>query len=303
MSHMTVAASETAFKELFAGIRDAFTFADADSIDFGPFSAGYSLAFHLEGGDVDLRGDNTVAIKELDIKWDAFEFWVGIDIPEICVGGWCVFPTPFGCALRLPKICIFEDDPDIKPTLDLCGLITSEVSVVARLLAKYFTNPARQPWMNDHDAHDASVANEWQIFVDPEFVNLDVFDIADIVGDLLEDAVNFLIDDILGFLPGWARDLIKAILGPVIDVVRAILDLPDDFQFWISDLLDTSFGVLDAVVGAVAGYFAAEMPIHKFEDPIQVLKPNGVLIPVLVPIRDLKVQNDDVEMVVEANVG
>ena len=55
------------------------------------------------------------------MKWDTLSVGVGFDIPEICVGGWCIIPTPFGCALRLPKICVFSDDPDIDITLDLSG--------------------------------------------------------------------------------------------------------------------------------------------------------------------------------------
>ena len=86
--------------------------------------------------------------------------------------------------------------------------------------------------MNDWDAQDVnpSLANHWQLYVDPQFLDVDIFDIADIVGDLLENAVNAAIDNLLGFLPGWARDLIKAILGPIIDLIRAILDIAVDIQ-------------------------------------------------------------------------
>jgi hypothetical protein len=302
VSDLTVAASEDAFRELFAVLRDNFTFAASDSASFGPFSASYAVALHLEDGTVDLRADNTVAIKELDVKWDTLSVGIGFDIPEICVGGWCVIPTPFGCALRLPKICVFSDNPDIDVTLDLSGVVTSELSATASLRTEYFIDPARPPGMTPVQAQNAGLANKWQVFLDPETVDVDVFDIADIVGDLLEDAIT---DAINALLPGpqWAKDLVLAILGPIIDLIRAILDLPDDIEEWFSDLLNVSFGLLDVIITAVADYFAAANPLFWFEDPYPILKASGGLIPVKIPITDFTVLVNDDEMVVEANVG
>jgi len=314
MAHITIAASEKVFKGLFEAIRDNFRFTRSDSGDFGPFNAAYSLEAHLQGGNVDLRADNTVQIKELDIKWDKLDLTLGIDIPEICVGGFCIIPIPFdGCLLEAPKICVFSADPDISFTLPLGGLITSEISVTASLLMKYATNTARPSGMNDWDAQDAtpSLANHWQLFIDPKFIDVDIFDIADIVGDLLEKAANAAIDNLLGFLPDWARDLIKAILGSVIDLIRKILDIPDDIQEWISNLLKVSFGILDFILQLVADYLANKYPIQLIEDPYPILpaannpNPGAPLrvVPVKIPIRDLKVFNDDKEMVLQGNVG
>jgi hypothetical protein len=314
MAHLTIAASEKTFKALFEDIRDDFRFARSDSGDFGPFTAAYSLEAHLEGGTVDLRADNTVQIKELDIKWDKLDLTLGFDIPEICVGGFCIIPNPFGgCLVRARKICIFSADPDISFTLPLGGLITSEISVTGSLLTKYAINPARPAGMNDWDAQDSnpSLANHWQLFIDPQFLDVDVFDIADIVGDILENAVNAAIDNLLGFLPGWARDLIKAILGSIIDLIRAILDIPDDIKEWISDLLNVSFGILDFILQLVADYFANQSPLHQIEDPYPILEvadnPNpglpASIVPVKIPIRDLNIFNNDQEMVLEGNVG
>jgi hypothetical protein len=302
MSHLTVAASEDAFRNLFTVLRDNFTFAASDSADFGPFSASYAVALHLEDGTVDLRADNTVAVKELDVKWDTLSVGVGFDIPEICVGGWCVIPTPFGCALRLPKICVFSDDPDVDVDIDLSGIITSELSLTASLVTGYFVDPARPPGMTPVQAQIAGIPNKWQVFLDPETVDVDVFDIADIVGDLLEDALT---DAVNALLPGpqWAKDLVLAILGPVIDLIRAILDLPDDIEEWLSDLLNVSFGLLDLIITAVADYFASRNPLFEFEDPYPILEASGGLIPVKIPVTDFTVMVNDDEMVVEANVG
>lgn len=312
MSHLTIAASEDSFVRLFNAIRDNFTFADADSADFGPFTAGYDIAFHLENGSVDLRADNTVKVSELDIKWDRLNLTLGFDIPSLCIGGWCIIPSPFGCILRFPRICVFEEDPDIALTLPLGG-ITSEVSLTGRLVTRHFVNPARPPGMNAWDAQDAvpSLASQWRLFIDDPVVDIDPIDIADTVGDLLEAAVNAAIDNLLFFLPGWARDIVKAILGPVIDVIRTILDIADDIQEWISDLLHVSFGLLDIIAQFIIDYFGDRTPLASIEDPYPLLpataNPNNfgppMLIPVKVPIRSLTVFNTDAEMVLEADIG
>lgn len=303
MNHLTVAASEEAFRELFAVLRDNFTFSDSNSASFGPFSASYAVACHLEDATVDLRDDNTVSIRELDIKWDTLQAGIGFDIPEICVGGWCIVPTPWGCLVRLPRICVFSSNPDISIGLDLSGIVTSEISVTASPVVRYRVDPARTPGMSDLDAEDAGIPNNWQIFIDPVTVDIDVFDIADIVGDLLEQAVRDAINALLWFLPGWAKDLIWAILGPVIDLIRDILDLPDDIAEWFSDLLGISLGLFNTIVVFVADYFANQYPIYELEDPYPILPASGGLIPVKIPVRDLAVRVNTDEMVVEANVG
>lgn len=311
MAQLTLAASENTFRRIFNAVRDEIVFEKADSGSFGPFTAGYDIKFHLENGSVDLRGDNTVLVKELDIKWDRLDLSLGFDIPEICVGGFCIIPTPFGCALRAPRICIFSADPDVQVTLPLGGF-TSELSLAGTLETRYFVDPARPAGMDDWQAQEAvpPLYNRWQLFLDPQWVDVDLIDIADTVGDLLENAVEAVVDGALGFLPGWARDLIKAILGPVIDLIRAILDIPDDIQEWISDLLNVSFGLLDIIAQFILDYFANRNELTHIEDPYPILgatqdpnDPTRQLVPVKIPIRDLTVFNDDLEMVLEGNIG
>lgn len=61
----------------------------------------------------------------------------------------------------------------------------------------------------------------------------------------------------------------------------------------------------------MADYFAAQYPLHQIEDPYPMLSatpnPNPGfptnLVPVKIPIRDLHVFNNDIEMILEANVG
>jgi len=300
----TAAMSEQSVRDVFAVIRDGFVFSDSGSGDFGPFTVSYDVAAHLEDGTIELRNDNTIRISELDVEFDTLAVCLGIDIPEICVGGFCIIPNPFGgCILEAPEICVFSGDPDIEVCLDIGGIITSEISAVLAPLTKYSINPGRTPAMNDWDAKDAGVPNHWQLFVDPVSIDFDLFDIADIVGDLLEDALDAAIDVLLGPLPGWAKDLVKAILGPIIDLVRTILDFGDDLGEWLADILGTSLGLFNIILTAIADYLAQDRPLFEVEDPVQLLPGTAVLIPVLIPVEFIGVRVTEDELFLEADIG
>lgn len=300
----TVAVSENAIRELFGALRDGFSFSKSNSGNFGPFSLSYAVAAHLEDGTIELRNDGTIRVRELDVKWDTLRVCFGIDIPQICVGGFCIIPNPFdGCLVRAPRLCAFSANPDISFCLDIGGLITSEVSVTVRPLTKYAVNPARTPAMTDWDAKDAGIPNKWQVLIDPVTLDLDLIDIADIVGDLLEDAVDTAIDGLLGGFPQWAKDLIRAILGPVIDLIRDILDFGDDLGEWLSDKLGVSLELFNFLLTALADYLAAGRPLVQIEDPFPILPATSSLIHVMIPIEFLGVRVNTDEMILEVDIG
>lgn len=303
MNEIVVAASERAFQVIFDGMRDAFTAADADTAQWGPFTASYDVKFHLENGTVDLRGDNTVKISELDVVWDRLRVSVGLDIPEWCFGGQCILPTPWGCAIRLPHICAFSADPDIELPLDLSGAVRSELSASASPDIRYFVDPARAAWMDDVDAAAANVSNKWQVMLAAGTVDIDLIDIADTVGDLLDNAIDFAVNDLLGFLPSWFRDVLTSVLGSLVDVIRDILDVPDDIQEWISDLLGTSLGLFDFVAQKVAEALLDGRELLPVPDPYPIIGPSAGLIAVSVPIEKFDAHVTDDELVVTVTVG
>jgi len=154
--------------------------------------------------------------------------------------------------------------------------------------------------------------NQWHIFVDPETVDIDLFDFPDIVGDLVEDALT---NAVVAIIPGgWVRDLILELIGGIADVIRFILDIPDEIDEWLSDLFNVSFGLFDFLVTLVLDLFGHCVPIHRIDDPFTVLeeevstsvrldKTPVTLVPVKVPVRNLSVRCDDVEMIVQADIG
>lgn len=306
MADLTIAASERSFNELFERLRDSAAQSASGRVDGGPFSIDWAAGFRLEGGSIDLQNDGTVRLDELDVVYDPLSVTLGLDIPELCVGGFCVIWLPFaGCVLRAPRICVFSADPDISLPINLSGLIHSEISGALRLSTRYFVDPARTAGMTDLDAADAGVPNLWQLFLEVDWLDIDLIDIADTVGAILDQAIDNAIDGLLGWLPGWARDLIRAILGPIFDLVRGILDIVDDIDEWISNLLGTSIGLFDWVLQEVINHFADDTPIFEFQDPYPVLGYSGPqpLIPVSIPLRNVAVTVNTDEMIVSADIG
>lgn len=301
-SHLVVAAAEKGIEALWNEVRDNFKQEASDSVDLGPFTAGYEFGFHLAGGDLDLRNDGTIRIEELDIKVDKLKLSLGFDIPEICIGGFCLIPTPWGCAVEVPGFCVFEDDPDVELTLDLSGVFTSEITATARPNLRYGVETTRPAGMSDLDARDAGIPNAWGIFMKIEDMDFDLFDFSDMAGDILMNAATAAVN---GLLPGpqWMKDIILAIIGSVVDVVRLILDIGDDIDEWLSDLLGVSLGLGDLILTLIGNYLLDGKPLAQIEDPFPAADYNGPLVPILLPIRNLSLTINDKELVVQGSVG
>jgi len=307
MAHIDLAVSEASAQQIFNTLRDRFAVSTSDSGSFGPFTASYSAGIRLERGTLDFQSNNTVLIKELDIVYDPLSLTLGIDIPSVTLGGQCIIPSPWGCILRLPTVTFFGGNPDITLPINLGGIITSEVSATCSLRTAYFTDLAgvgKTRWRALADDQ----SNKWRFFLDPGWVDIDLIDIADTAGNLVDLFIDTIVNTLFGFLPGWARDLIAAVLGPIGDLVRAILDIGDDIDEWLSNLFGVSFGLFDFAAQLVLDYFAAQTPIFEFNDPYPMLpvqQPAGSppLVPVLIPVLSPGVTVSDTELVISASVG
>ncbi len=287
---LTAAISANAFGKIFSGLVKGFTFNCSDSGSYGPFSASYNIKAHLEDGSIQLRNNGTIEVSNLEIKWDTLGLNLCVDIPELCVGGGCVIPNPFdGCILSVPKICVFSGNPDICLPIDLSGLITSEITFTAGIRVFYGIG--------------FGVTNRWQIVIVPEMpIDLQIIDIADTVGDLFKNLFDAAIDGLLGGLPDWAKDLLKAGFGSIDDMIRFILDIPDDVGQWLLDVL-TSLGVFDVLLGGLYDYLANNLPALEIDDPFKAMDKEGQLIPVMIPIEFIGITVNSNEMVIEGDVG
>jgi hypothetical protein len=313
MAHLTAAANERAFNKIVDRARQYFNPTTSGSGTLGPFTLSYNAGVRLGSGTIDLQSDGTVRIDEMDIIYNPLNVTFGIDIPTITIGGFCILPnpTPFGpsCLLRVPSITLFGGSPDISVPINFDGLFQSEISGAFKVVPKYFNNPAKGG-LTDHDAHDLTalnpsipLTNEWQFYLDPEWVDIDIIDVADTAGNIIESITNGIIDSLLGWAPSWARAIVRAILSPFIALIRAALDIVDDIDEWLSNLFGVSLGLFDFIVGAVADYFASQFPILRFEDPLKILNGKNALIPILIPIRNVGVTVNNVEMVITTDIG
>jgi hypothetical protein len=302
MNHVTIAASGKAFGKLFDTVVANFSLAKSDSKNFGPFTASYDIKLHLDDGSLTLNDDNSLEVQNMHVVWDTLKAQICFALPQICVGGWCIVPDPWnGCLVSLPKICIGGNQ--ICAGLDLSGLVSEIHDVKANLAPKYYIDPARVPGESDLDAEYANHPNKWKIFINPIWVHVDLIDVPDTVANVLENAVHNAIEDILWFLPGWAVDLIWAIIGPIIDFIVDVIGIIGDIADWVADLLGNQFDLLGIIETAVADYFASKYPIYDFEDPYPILAKSGALIPVKIPIRNLTAVVNSKEMTVLGDVG
>lgn len=301
MSHLTLAASDRTFEQLFKLVRDGFTFADSDSTSFGPFSASYSVKLHLEKGSIHLNDDGTIEIDALDVVWDTLTLEVCFDFPGFTIPGFCIVPDPWnGCLVGIPDVHI--GGPICIP-LNLSGLVSEISKVRAHLKATYFIDPGRLPGWTDLQAEFAGKPNKWQIFIDPDFVSVDPIDVPATIGSLFENLVEQAIKDLLpGWLPGWVKDLLLALLQPVVDIVKAVLDVFDSVEDFLQDLIGEKLDLLGQIETAVADYFASKYPLWEFEDPYPILT-DGPLIPVKIPLRNLKADVNSKEMIVTGDIG
>jgi len=306
MSHFTVAASEETFRKLFRKVRDTVRASASGSGGGGTFRYSWEAGFELRGGTIDLQSSNSVRISELDVVYTPLKLRLEIDIPQVCIGGFCIIPKPWpwsGCLLRAPRICIFSANPDIVVPINLSGLIQSEISGAFRIRTRYYTSPLLSSTVSYLDAEDRGQPSEWRFYLDPIWLDIDPIDVADTIGNILEAVITNAINGLLGWLPGWARDVLSWIFGNIIGFIRRILDIADDIDEWLSNLLGVSIGLLDWVLTIVADYFANRYPILKIEDPYPILDYDGALIPVKVPLLNMGVNVADTEMVLTADVG
>lgn len=304
MSHITLAASAKAFGLMFQLVRDNLKPSKSDSGSFGPFSASYSVAVHLEGGTIQLNDDDTVEVQHLHVVWDVLKLQLCFDLPGFCVGGWCVLSDPSdGCWVSLPEVCV---GGPMCMGLDLSGIVSEVSDLKARLAPRYRVDPGRPPGVSDLAAEFAGKPNKWQVFLDPVWVHVDLIDPPATVANLLETRFKQAIEDSLSWIPGWAWPPVWDALGPLLDLLKSILGIAEEVDEWVSDLLNSTFDLVGWLETAIAHLIADDNPLFDFEDPYPILDGNSAThnpIPVKIPLRHLAAHVDSHEMVVTADIG
>lgn len=302
MPAIDLAFSEDAVRDLFGTLRDSMHFTKSGSSS-GRFRTSYNVGVRFEGGRIDLRNaPDEVRINELDIVYDPLNVALEIDIPELCVGGFCIIPWFGGCALRAPRICLFSSNPDIRIPLNLDGLIESEISGGFNVVPKFYDNPAGNG-LNPYEAYAADALDKWRFHLVANWLDIDLIDISDTIGNILDAIIDNFIDNIFGGLPGWARDILSWLLHGISDIIRGILDIVDDIDEWISGLLGDSIGLFDFILEKVGNWLSDRYPIYAIDTPYPILPGNPPdEQPVLLPISSVSTDITNDELILSVDI-
>jgi hypothetical protein len=307
MADLTIAVSEAVCAKTLEVVVANFGFDVSDQADFGAFRVGYDGRLFLKGGSIELRDDGTIRLRELDARWDKLDFSLAVKLPDISFGGGVV-EVPLGSIL-LPGTGIFSGGKTVTFTVRLAPFVEHELSLVASPLIQHFDPATTVIGKHCQDLHTAlgidDTKPQWRIFCDPQTIDFDLFDFADTVGDLFEDAFTDALD---AALPrGLLHDLILAGIGSIADLLRTLLDIPDDISEWLSDLFNVSLGVFNLILQFVADFFGKCISFFQLDDPYPMFPKTvekGVELPdVTVPLEHLAATVSDVELVVTADIG
>ena len=307
MADLTIAVSEAVCAKTLEVVVANFGFDVSDQADFGAFRVGYDGRLVLKGGSLELRDDGTIRLRELDARWDKLDFSLAVKLPEISFGGGLV-EVPLGSIL-VPGTGVFSGGKTVTFTVHLAPFVKHELSLVGSPLIQHFEPGVTPIGKHCQDLHTAldidDTKQQWRVFCDPQTIDFDLFDFADTVGDLFEEAFTGALD---AALPrGLLHDLILAGIGSIADLLRTLLDIPDDISEWLSDLFNVSLGVFNLILQFVADFFGTCISFFQLDDPYPMFPKTvekGVELPdVTVPLEHLTATVSDVELVVTADIG
>ena len=307
MADLTIAVSEAVCAKTLEVVVANFGFDVSDQADFGAFRVGYDGRLVLKGGSLELREDGTIRLRELDARWDKLDFSLGVKLPKLSFGGGVV-EVPLGSIL-LPGAGLFSGSPTVTFTVHLAALVKHELSLIGSPLIQHFEPGVTPIGKHCQDLHTAlkidDTKPQWRVFCDPQTIDFDLFDFADTAGDLFEQAFTVALDATLPH--GLLHDLILAGIGSVADLLRTLLDIPDDISEWLSDLFNVSLGVFNLILQFVADFFGKCLSFYQLDDPFPMFpktKEETVELPaVTIPIQNLTATVNDVELVVTADIG
>ncbi|WP_225772117.1 hypothetical protein [Inquilinus sp. Marseille-Q2685] len=267
MSEVTFSVSERAFTAVFNKIYPSVQLPfDGSNTVAGIIWYGVDGAIHIEGaGEIRFEDGNTFLLKELKIGWDKLILRLGIDIPELTIGGFCLIRAPRGtpfigghCIVPFPKISLFTAKPDIGPlTLNLNAIVAYLITEISGR----FSIGIRK----DGDFQ--------KIYADPQAVDVDPISISDTFGKLptiVQAGVAAASAQMLALVPAaWMADVILSLLGAptVTAYLLDLLDIHDDMEEWLMDVLHVSIGLDNLLYQVIFASMLERTELFKIEDP------------------------------------
>jgi hypothetical protein len=284
MTQLTLAINERALEQIFGSFIEVFRFSTNSSTSGNPRFA-IDVAAHFERGDFALVPPDPhspiftggfFSLTDVVIKWDKLDFTATVHIPPVTLGNFCLIPNPLGgCILHIPGVTFF--DFDLSATIAIDNIVDSRVDIaIAPQVDRY--------WNSDDNTY------KWRVTPHDVWQQVQLIDVADTIGDLIDDLISEFVDSLLSFLPDWARAIIDAVLHGVANFIRALLSLPADLVDWLSNLLRVSLDPFDLIFQLLADYFQKKLSLYELDDPITLLSTETQPVPlpaVTAPVTDL----------------
>jgi len=276
MSDVTFSVNESTFKAVFNKVYPGKKL---------PFNAsgsklhvwfGIEGEIHIEGaGDIEFEDSNTFLLKELKIGWDKLILRMGIDVPDVKIGKFCVFRMPEDswfmggeCVFEFPGATLFTGNPDIGPVVINLNLIMQYI--VTEISGRYFIYIKKEK--------DSSGKFYQMVHAMPEAVDVDPISINDTMGKLpllikagIAKAVQYMIDTIP---EAWMVDVVLSFLGfpSFTTFLLDLLDIHDDVEEWLMDKLNLSIGLDNVLYQLLFQELLESEELFKIEDPYPFVK-------------------------------
>jgi len=298
MANIDLALSEEAVKRLFQLLKEKIHITKSGSSP-GALRATYNVGVRFEGGEIDLNNSpDEILLSNLDVVYDPLNVNIEVDIPEQCVGGFCILSVLGKCIIRAPKICLFSSNPDIIIPFNLDGIIESEVSGSFNITPLFYNNPDGAG-LNPYQAFVADAMNKWRFHLTSSNLHLDIIDVSDTVGNTLDSIIETFINGIFGDLPDWAKDVLGWLLNGINDIIKGILGIGEDIGDWISNLFIFDLGLKEFIELTLINYFSLQHPLFEVNTPYPIIKGD---FPVLIPINNVSSDIEDDEIILSLDV-
>jgi hypothetical protein len=274
MSQFTLALNKSVLTQLLQAAESGFYTVVNDTKTSGAFTASYDIGVKLQGGTFTLSPGN-IDIDNVNVVNDPSTFGLTIQLPNFCTPS---FTIPI-INVTVPSVCVFSSPPQIHLDLDLKNYLDIKVSVHAGAVLQHFNNPAWLPALSNMDAYKAHALNAWHIFAHPSSVDVTIH----ITGSLavaFATAVQNAFNNLISPLPGWAKAIVIAIVGPVVVFIEAILGITGAVGDFILGLLTTLFNLASVLQTPIAQYFASKY-FFSLSDPVPIPFKDPAIPPVV----------------------
>jgi hypothetical protein len=276
MSDVTLKVSEPAFGAVFNKLWPALSLPFNGSGSWAGLWGSVDGQFHVVGaGDVEFNDADSFTASEIDLNWDKLILKIGIDVPSIKVGKFCLLEVPdfltdwfgSGCLVEFPGGTLFTAVPDVYIKLNLNAIfqyIITEISIIGRIKVNYTTSTPPD-------------SNYWGIYVDPIAVNVDPIDIQDTLGQswiLVAAAIDLAVQYIYSVAPAtFVIDALLGVLGfpSISEWILDILDIQDDVEEWLMRWLNTSIGIDQLIYQALLDDILAGSALYEIDDPAKLI--------------------------------